>query len=141
METTEHQRMIKLLCETKVLHETLNLPNLWIRKLEYVIDEITKEKADLVFQDNYDSFNRISNITCYVLELKSDIADHEVVGQLKKYIAVIDKKGKSTGHWNKTIGIAVAKSFTESGLSLLKQENYQTYIWNEINEKITLTRI
>lgn len=138
-----HKRMINLLCnDTSILKSALKLPDLWIRTTEYIINESTKEKADLIFQNKYDSFNRNPEDTvCYVVELKSDKVDHAVLGQLKKYVDVLDKKGKTHGHWYKTIGIAISKEFTDSGLELIKQQGYLAFKWFENNNQIKLYQI
>lgn len=139
----EHKRMVNILCEdTAILKQALNLSDLWIRTSEYVIDNETNEKADLIFQNYYDSFNRHpENTICYIVELKSDIADHEVLGQLKKAIDILDEKGKRHGHWFTTKGLAISKDYTKSGLKLIKQQGYLAFKWNEFKNKVVLNKL
>lgn len=135
----EHRRMVDILARNpQILRNALRLDGMWIRMTEYPLSHITKEAADMVFQDKYCSKNSLPNVTCYVMELKSDTADHEVVGQLKKAIHTLHEKGTRTGHWNTTKGVAVAKKYTASGLGLVKAEGYIPLQWVESKHGVTL---
>jgi len=122
----------------QILRDALGLDGIWIRSTEYPLSNITKEAADMVFQDKYCSKNSLPDVTCYVMELKSETADHEVVGQLKKAVNVLSEKGIRHGHWNTTKGVAVAKKYTTSGLGLIKAEGYIPLQWNESKNGVTL---
>jgi len=125
----------------KILQDALRLESIWIRSTEYPISLSTKECADMVFQDKYCSKNTLLNVTCFVLELKSEQADHEVVGQLKKAVTYLAEKGKRTGHWQHTKGVAVAKEYTASGLGLVRAEGYIPLLWLEDKDKVILKRL
>lgn len=121
------------------LEKALNLPSIWIRDKEYVINKATGEKADLVFQDKHDHYRGLPDTTCFVLELKKDKGDHEILGQLQKYMDVLKLQIKYK-HWDKVKGIAVAPSFTDSCLKLLWKNKIKTFIYSEDrNEKPVLT--
>ena len=118
---SEHKRMIDILWRDKsILARAFGIDSskIWIRGREFLLNNETKEKADLVFQNRFNAYSGDSDITCFVLELKSDVVDHEVLGQLKKAIDVLTKVGKNTGHWGRVVGMAIGKKFTQSGLSL-----------------------
>jgi len=135
----EHERILFLLFYNSFLiKEALNLNDIWIQGIEVKYNSMSEEHADMIFRDKYDPFVIFPDSTCYILELKSEEADHEVVGQIKKVVTILDKKGNSINHWNKTTGIAIAKSFTQSGLDLLKQEKYNAFLWSENKDKIKL---
>ena len=138
---TEYERMIDMLWRNpKLLSSALGLDRIWIRAREYSIDIDTKEAADLVFQDSHICLASLET-TCFVLELKSNIADHEVLGQLDKAVNQLKKKGQAIGHWGNVIGVAIAKVFTKSGLSLLSDKGYMSFIWMESDDSVSLRRV
>jgi hypothetical protein len=114
----------------------LDVAKVWFRGREYVFDASTDERADLVFQDRWDACRGDLGATCFVVELKSDAVDHEVLGQLKKAVDVLDRVGKSTKHWGRTVGIAVGKKFTASGLNLLSSGPYFSLVWSEVEKGV-----
>lgn len=122
-----------------VLKSSLNLPDLWIRSTEYYLND--NERADMVFQDKYDSRNALDNVTCYAVELKIDKADHSIVGQIQKAVEILHEKGTRTKHWQKTLGITVAKDYTETALKMLNQLDCIVYKWYEFKGKIELRLI
>lgn len=138
----EHDRLSHLLCYNKwLLEEALGIEYLWLQAREYEYDPVlTDEKCDLVFMDKFSPYEALKDTTCYIVEIKSDEADHEVLGQLKKYIKVMERKGKAIDFWNKVQGVAIARSFTNSGLELLKEEGFKCFIWNESNGMAELIR-
>lgn len=126
--------MVSYLCaNTEVIREALGLDGIWIRSTEFPIVVGGLEKADLVFQDKYDSKNE-TNSTLYVVELKSGVADHSIYGQLKKYVEELKIRGKLHGHWQDVIGIAIAVMYKPSGLKLLKEAGYRVFRWVEIDK-------
>ena len=69
------------------MEKALGIPYIWIRGKEFIVDNNTEERADLVFQDKFDPYCGLSESTCFVLELKREKGDHELLGQIKKYIS------------------------------------------------------
>lgn len=139
---SKHSEMIRSLLENpRPLQKALNLPDIWIRQVEAPFG--VNERADMIFHDGFYTrdgcvLSPPQNWKCYVLELKSDVADHEVVGQLKKAVDAFEAVGRSTNHWNHVVGVAVAPEYTSSGLALLKQFGYHALVWSEFQGKITL---
>ena len=114
-----------------VVAEAIGLDDIWIRGREFPVRLGGLERADIVFQDKYDSKNRI-DATLYVVELKSDEADHSIIGQLQKYVDEMAIRGKTNGHWSDVKGITVAPSYKESALRLLEKTEYIVLKWNDI---------
>jgi len=138
----QHKRMIEVLWRNpEILRRALSLPFIWIRTMEYVFDPATQEKIDLVFQDKYNEYRAEPDTVCFVVELKSDTADHEVIGQLKKAVQTMQKKGKKIGHWHKTVGISIAKGYTNSGLKLLWEEGYRAFQWIDSGKEVRLKEL
>jgi RecB family endonuclease NucS len=124
-----HKQILRYLWKNKeILKEALGLPYIWVRDTEYVIDNETQEKVDMVFQDMFDPHRGLREATCFALELKRDKGDHEVLGQLKKYVEVLEKISKY-GHWGKVQGIALAQEYTKTGKKLLWDEGYRTFTY------------
>jgi len=141
-ETQKHKRMVELLWRnTSILEHALKLQTVFVRGKEFVFDQATQEKADLIFQDKIDLSCPEPDTTCFVLELKSDIGDHEVVGQLKKAVQAMEKQGSTTRHWDYVVGVAIAKDFTDSGLKLLQQESYKVFRWGESKNGVVLHEV
>lgn len=135
----EHDRMLTYLWRhPEVLGKSLHLPNVWIVMREYVLGPDTSERADLVFKDRFEPRNVTGEATCFVLELKSGKADHEVLGQIQKAVNHLTKKGKSTGHWKEVRGVCVAKTYTESAKQLLKDAGFTACVWVESDRGIRL---
>lgn len=132
MSATEHQRMIWYLCKhTYLLEDVLSIRQgkLWVRGIEILINQETQEKADMVFQNKYDSYEmNIPNTTCYVVELKSEKVDHEVLGQLRKSITFFERQKYG---FDKVVGVAIGKTFTDSALEMLKNDNVICLIYGE----------
>jgi RecB family endonuclease NucS len=138
----EHKRMVDHLAyHPEILREALGLDFVWIRTTEYSLSNVTNERADLVFQDKYNAYCPEPGTTCFVVELKSETADHEVVGQLQKAVDLLTEQGQCIRHWDKVRGIAVAKRFTPSGLDLLRKAWFQTFVWCEAGGKIWLEEV
>jgi hypothetical protein len=78
----------------EALEKTLGLPYVWIRGKELPVINRTGERADLVFQDMFDAYKCLPEATCYILELKKERGDHELLGQLKKYMNAMEKKAR-----------------------------------------------
>lgn len=129
----EHDRILRLLSyNTWLFKDALNINDIHMIGMEVKYNSsVTDERCDMVFQDNYDVYGSNQSSTCYVLELKSDEADHEVLGQLKKAVHVYQKIGESYKCWKKVIGISVAKEFTASGMDLIQQEGYYACFFRE----------
>jgi RecB family endonuclease NucS len=124
--------MVNYLCDNKdVVAEAIGLDDIWIRGKEFPVRLGGLERADIVFQDKYDSKNEI-DATLYVIELKSDEADHSIIGQLQKYVDEMSIRGKMNGHWSSVRGITVAPSYKESALRLLEKTDYIVLKWNDI---------
>jgi len=137
----EHKRMVDILWRDKsIFASALNLDaeKLWFRGKEFMFNKETGEKADMVFQDHWDAYRGDDNATCFVVELKSEQVDHEVLGQLKKAVDAMDRLGKSTKHWGRTVGVAVGKKFTASGLELLASGPYFCFEWVEVETRVSL---
>lgn len=112
----------------EVLEAALGLPYVWIRGKEFVIKNPEKERIDLVFQDKFDAYRGLKDATCFVLEIKKEKGDHELLGQIKKYIDCMERLGKSTSHWGRVKGITAARKYTKSGLRLLWKERIKTFL-------------
>lgn len=141
---TEHKRMVNILWNNKAILAKafgIDASKLFVRGREFVLNSDTNERADLVFQDRWDAYSGDSNITCFVIELKSDVVDHEVLGQLKKAVDVLTKLGKSTGHWGRVVGMAIGKRFTQSGLELLSSDPYYSFEWCESGDNVVLSPV
>jgi hypothetical protein len=141
---SEHKRMIDILWRNKgILAKAFGLDasKLFVRGREYVLDSRTNERADLVFQDRWCASQGDSGATCFAVELKSDVIDHEVLGQLKKAVDILTKIGKNTGHWGRVVGMAIGKKFTQSGLSLLSMDPYYSFEWCESGESVRLAPV
>lgn len=125
----EHKRMVTCLSyHPEILREVLGLDFVWVRTTEYPLSNVTNERADLVFQDKYNAYHPEPDTTCFVVELKSDLADHEVVGQLQKAVDVLSEQGQRIKHWEHVVGIAVAKRYTRSALSLLHGAGFKALL-------------
>jgi len=138
-----HTQLVNYFFKNKgVLENALGLPYVWIRDKEFVIDRSTNERADLVFQDAYDPYKVSTDITCFALEVKKDKGDHEILGQLKKYIEVLENVGSATKHWGKVRGLSAAHNYTESGIRLLWKENFNTFLIREkLDDSICLEEV
>ena len=127
-----HDRMVNYLCDNRnVVAEAIGLDDIWIRGKEFPVRLGGLERADIVFQDKYDSKNEI-DATLYVVELKSGEADHSIIGQLQKYVDEMSIRGKMNGHWKNVKGIAIAPPYKESALKLLEKTDYIVLKWNDI---------
>lgn len=124
----------------EILALALGKEKVWIRAREYLLDVQTNEKADLVFQDACIGVV-VPEITCYVLELKSDIGDHEILGQLQKATEIMKRIASNCKHWEFVEGIAVSKRYTKSGLQLLNDNGFRAFVWNENENKVYLTEV
>jgi hypothetical protein len=137
-----HKEILKYISRNKgVLEQALGLPYVWIRGMEFTVIRKTNERADLVFQDMFDPYHGLIDATCFVFELKKNKGDHEILGQLKKYINVMEEKGRATKHWGKVQGIAAAHDYTESGIRLLWDEGFKTFRIREHKVGISLEEI
>ena len=126
-----HAEMLDNIWKHKdALEKALGLPYIWIRDKEYVVDNISGERADLVFQDMFDAYQGLPDATCFILELKRDRGDHELLGQIKKYMDCMERKIRYK-HWGKVEGLAVARDFSDSGLRLLWKAKIRTFIYSE----------
>jgi hypothetical protein len=112
------------------LEAALGIPYIWIRGKEFLVDKITDERADLVFQDEFNPFCGCQDATCFVLELKTEQGDHELLGQIKKYTTALQKRSRY-GHWGKIKGIALAPEFCSSTLDMLWKEKIKTFLYHE----------
>lgn len=126
--------------DTSILKRALGIDFIFVRGKEYLFDKRSTEAADLVFQDKWDAYCPIPGTILYVVEVKSGRADHEVVGQLKKAVDILGKRGKIIGHWDKVMGIGIAPDWTESGLRVLKDVGYMAFRWLTFNGKIVLMK-
>jgi len=121
--------MVWFLCQfPRVLSEALGKEKVYIRTIEYPLFD--GDRVDILAQD-HQIFSTGPDTTCYVIEVKSDKGDHEILGQLKKATIVLQRTGESTGHWKRTVGIAIAKKYTKSGLSLLLDAGMLAFLWCE----------
>jgi len=137
-----HQRMLRVLWwNPDILAKAVGVEKVWCRSMEHIIDPNTQERVDLLFQDKYSASRPEKGTTCFVVELKSELGDHEIVGQLKKAVRRMEKAGKSTKHWDKTVGIAIAKKYTQSGMQLLWDEGFRVFQWSEVGDGIQLKEI
>lgn len=128
MSLTEHKRMIWHLCKNKYLLEDalkISKNSLWIRGIELPVND---DFVDLVIQDKDDPYTRLPNITTYIIELKSEKANHESLGQLKKYVNFFNTQKY---RFDYVKGVSIAKHYTESGLKLLLDEGYIVLVWGE----------
>ena len=121
--------MVKLLMRyPEALSKPLGKERIWIRGMEYGI--LNGDRVDLVAQDH--AVTSVGpDTTCYAIEVKSGKGDHEILGQLKKAVNALGKIGSACHHWKHTVGISVAKKYTESGLSLLLEEGMIPLVWRE----------
>ena len=143
MDDRLHTKMVNLLWNDKsILCRAIGSDDVMVRQKEYVIDPDTNERADLVFQDKYDPYGPPPDTTLFVVELKSDFVDHSVLGQLKKAVQFFEGMMRTTKHWDRVIGMAVAPKFTKSGLALIRQEGYRAFSWG-VNKRtgVKLTEI
>jgi len=126
-----HKEVLNYLCRNKeVLEKALGLPYIWVRSKEYPVSNLTDERADLVFQDKFDAYKGQKDAICFVLELKKDKGDHELLGQVKKYMHCLEKCIKY-GHWGKVKGITLARKYTDSGIDLLWRAGIRTFVYND----------
>lgn len=114
------------------LEKALGLPYVWIRSKEFVVDNVSEERADLVFQDMFDPYRGLPEATCYILELKKEKGDHELLGQIKKYMDAMEAQ-KKYKHWGFVKGIAVAPDFSKTCLKLLWKAKIKTFLYSEDN--------
>ena len=137
----EHERMVEILsCDKTILAKALGLDvqRVFVRGKEYQFDPTSDERADLVIQDRFDPYKGDMEATVYVIEVKSDFVDHEVLGQLQKAIDCLYKVGQSIRHWGKVTGVAIAPTYTPSGLQLLKDKGFACLRWREDDDGVTL---
>lgn len=126
-----HKEILTNIWKNKeALEKALGLPYVFIRSTEFIIDRETGEAADLVFQDMFDDYQGLPEATLFVLELKKNRGDHELLGQIKKYMNVFEKM-IPYGHWGKVRGLAVARDFTDSCLKLLWKDKIRTFLYHE----------
>lgn len=138
---TEHQRMLKLLSQNKqALATALNLDpqKIWIRYTEYPFDNQSEEKADMIFHDKFSPYKADPNTICFIVELKSDCIDHEVLGQIHKTFDPLSKRGKATSQWGPVKGVAIAPKFTKSALTLLTNSGITCLLWTELDNNLSL---
>jgi hypothetical protein len=114
----------------EALEKAMGLPYVWVRAKELPVINKTGERADLVFQDMFDAYKGLPEATCYILELKKERGDHELLGQIKKYMMAMEKKARY-GHWGTVKGLAVAPEFSESCLKLLWKAKIRTFLYSE----------
>jgi hypothetical protein len=135
----EHDRMVGVIFQdTSILKSALRLPRVFVRGREFVFDWTTGERADLVFQDRFDAYKGDTDAVAHVLELKSDLGDHEIVGQLDKAVQAVFKIGQATKHWGKVVGVAVARRYTASGVRLLRDAGHVSFLWSEDRSGVRL---
>jgi len=140
MKEQRHREMVKVLWrDTEILRTALNLPRVWVRAMEYQFQ--SGEAADLVFQDRFNASSGDPEATCYVVELKSRKADHELVGQLRKYINILRRIGKSTSQYGNVVGIAIAPEYSQSALKMLWEDGVRVLIWQETMSGIKLREV
>ena len=125
---TEHERIVYEICKNShILSKSLNENQLWLRATEYIIDEETNERADIVFQ-NTSIIKCLKNTICYVVEVKSNQGDHELLGQIEKSV---DRIKREKHNYVDVRGIAIVKQFTKSGMALLEKHGYSAFEWVE----------
>lgn len=128
----------RLVCNPEILKGALGLDDIWICCTEYKL--YSEERIDVVFQDKWSADKVNPDTTCYLLELKSEMADHEVVGQIAKYIKAMEKK-KIIGHWHDVKGLIVAKDYSSSVLELLFENGVRCFRWEEVENIIRLLEV
>lgn len=112
--------------------EVLGVDDFYVKSVEYELFD--GDRIDLVAQDKFDAYCILENTTCFVLEVKSKKANHEVLGQLKKAVITMEKIGRSIGHWHSVQGVCVAAEYTKSAIKLIKEENYVPLFWAKNKE-------
>jgi RecB family endonuclease NucS len=112
-----------------------------------VVFELELHEGDFVDMIAYDKVipygGRKENdekITCFVVEVKSDKGDHEMLGQLKKSVNAMKMRGSSTRLFDEVRGVAVADNYTPSGLKLLKDEGYDVIYWCQDDDMIGFSK-
>lgn len=134
---TEHKRMLWLLQQNPdLLAEAIGVPQIWIRGVEYPLS--TGDRVDMIAQ-NHTITSVGPDTTCFVIELKSDKGDHEILGQLKKAMTIVQRIGESTKHWKRTLGVAIARKYTDSSLILLYDAGMIPLLWKENKGAVKLT--
>lgn len=138
---TEHKRMVLKICKNlNVLENVLQKEKIYIRNTEHVIDNVTREKADIILQ-NKPITEYHKNTICYVVEIKSDQGDHELLGQIEKSVDAIKKTNLSCCFYSNVYGIAIAKEFTKTALELLNKHCYYSFEWVENESEFYLRNL
>lgn len=126
-----HKEVLKNIFRHKeALEKALGLPYVWVSGMEVQVANESNERADLVFRDMYDPYRGLPEATCYILELKKERGDHELLGQIEKYMDAMRKRARH-GHWTDVKGLAVAPEFSNSCLRLLWRAKIRTFIYSE----------
>jgi len=124
-----------------LLQEALQLESIFVKGMEFKFDNLSDERADLVFQDKWGMYGPKPDTTLFVLELKSGTGDHEIVGQLKKAVQVMRVRERVNKHWHRTVGVAVARKYTRSGLELLWAEGYRVFEYHGEEDNVRLIEL
>lgn len=124
-ELREHDIIVKSFCKNSdKIANLLNLPKVWVRATEHPIFD--ENRVDIVFQDYFNPYrHEKEKTTCYIVEVKSDRADHEVLGQIEKGIIAFKKIGKNMSFWKDVKGLCVAPSITKSAKKILEENNHK----------------
>mgnify|MGYP001809986480 CR=1 FL=1 len=120
-----HQEIVDILWKNpSLIKSAMGWDTIWVKAKEFRYNSQTEERADMVVQNQYNPSLILPGTICAVIEVKSDKADHEVLGQLTKAVRIFDLIGNQTQFWESTTGIAIAPAFTASAVELLRSEKY-----------------
>lgn len=137
-----HQEMLNLLWKNPaILKEALGWSDIFYIGMEYKLGPQTRERADLVVRDSSPCCGIQDDAVVAVIELKSRLADHEVLGQLKKAVTVLEQRGLQTKHWSCVRGVAIAPRYTDSAIQTLMTENYTILTWHTHDRGFSLRQL
>jgi Endonuclease NucS len=118
----------RLLCKEQDVFKDVISKDFFIEDYEH---KVTFGFVDLVGR---------SGDTVYVIELKKEIAEYDVVSQIDKYL--YDFKVKLIYKmWKKVQGVVIASNFQRYALNELKKNNVMCIEYKFQDEKLTLRRI
>lgn len=87
-----------------------------------------------------DQHNKENRIIRHLIELKAGVADHRVVGQIRKYEIHFLKK-LNYKLWDDVQGVVVANGYSENALRELKKNNVITLVYQKLGNEFKYVRV
>ncbi len=126
--------------EKEVVRRLLTNPKVLIDALE--IKEMTRLVPEMPADgdDRVDLFTEDKDETCFPIEAKLGIADHRIVGQIKKYVDFFWRK-LSYDFYHTVQGVTVAAGYDQTTMKELKSQGVRVFAYTLVNTTVELTEL